>query len=115
LQTVFDTAGNALVLESTGITQVPFVYGGIAAQTPLLTLPVGTTLTVFIGDSLAREASGSLLVTGFGAMGDGVFRVGATGTPVTKLTPGFSGDTWHDLAVEASGQILAVGTRFGVG
>jgi len=115
LQTVLDGAGNALVLESTGIAQVPFVYGGIAAKTPLMTLPVGTTLTVFIGDSLAREASGSLLVTGFGATGDGVFRIGAGGSPVTKVTPGFSGDTWHDLAVEASGQILAVGTRFGVG
>jgi probable HAF family extracellular repeat protein len=115
LQAVFDASGNALVLESTGITRVPFVYGGIAAQTPILTLPVGSTLTVFIGDSLARESAGTLLVTGFGPMGDGLFRVGASGTPVTHVTPGFSGDTWHDLAVEASGQILAVGTRFGVG
>jgi probable HAF family extracellular repeat protein len=116
LQTVFDASGNVLVLESTGITQVPFVYGGIAAQTPLLTLPAGgTSLTVFIGDSLAREAAGTLLVTGFGTMGDGVFRISANGSTVTHVTPSFSGDTWHDLAVEASGQILAVGTRFGVG
>jgi hypothetical protein len=115
LQTVFDAGGNALVLESTGITQIPFVYRGIAAQTPLLTLPVAGTLNVFIGDSLARESSGSLLVTGFGPAGDGVFRVGSTGSPVTHLTPGFSGDSWQDLAVESTGKILAVGTRFGVG
>jgi hypothetical protein len=115
LQTVFDASGAALVLESTGITQVPWVTGGIAAQTPLVTLPDAAGLSVWIGDSLAREASGSLLATGFGPLGDGVFRIGASGTPITKVTPGFSGDTWHDLAVEASGQILAVGTRFGVG
>jgi len=115
LQAVFDAAGDVLVLESTGITRVPFVYGGIAAQTPLVTLPAGGALSVFIGDSLARESSGNLLVTGFGPAGDGIFRIGATGTPVTKVTPGFSGDTWQDLAIEASGQILAVGTRNGVG
>ena len=115
LQTVFDAAGDALVLESTGITKVPFVYGGIAAQTPLMTLPVAGALEVFLGDSLAREASGNLLVTGFGPLGDGIFRIGPTGTPVTKVTPGFSADLWQDLAIEASGQILAVGTRFGVG
>lgn len=115
LQVVFDAAGDALVLESGGITRVPFVAGGIATQTPLVTLPVAGALSVWIGDSLAREASGSLLASGFGPIGDGIFRIGAGGSPVTKVTPGFSGDTWHDLAVEASGQILAVGTRFGVG
>jgi probable HAF family extracellular repeat protein len=116
LQLDFEGGGAAaLVLESGGITQVPFVFGGIAPQTPLLTLPVPGVLSIFVGDSIAREASGALLVTGFGVLGDGIFRVGATGAPVTKVTPGFSGDTWMDLAVEASGNILAAGTRFGVG
>jgi hypothetical protein len=115
LQVVFDAAGDAVVLESNGLTRVPFAYGGVAAQTPILTLPVAGALTIFMGDSLAREASGSYLVTGFGPLGDGIFRVGASGSPVTKVTPAFSGDTWLDLAVEASGNVLAAGTRFGVG
>ena len=115
LQVAFDAAGDALVLEADGITRVPYVHGGIAPGVPLLTLPVAGAINIFIGDALAREASGNLLVTGFGPLGDGIFRVGATGTPVTKVTPSFSGDTWHDLAIEASGNILAAGTRFGVG
>jgi probable HAF family extracellular repeat protein len=115
LQLAFDAAGDALVLETDGITRVPYVYGGIAPGVPLLTLPVAGAISFFVGDSLAREASGHLLVTGFGPLGDGIFRVGATGTPITKVTPSFSGDTWQDLAIEASGNILAAGTRFGVG
>ncbi|RIL07970.1 MAG: hypothetical protein DCC71_01200 [Proteobacteria bacterium] len=115
LQTVFEASGDAIVLEAAGLARVPFPYGGIASKTPLLTLPVSGVLSVWIGDALAREASGSLLATGFGPLGDGIFRIGASGSPVTKVTPSFSADTWSDLAVEASGQILAVGTRFGVG
>lgn len=115
LQVAFDAAGDALVLESDGITRVPYVLGGIAPGTALLTLPVAGAISLFVGDALARETTGDLLVTGFGPLGDGIFRVGATGTPVTKVTPGFSGDTWQDLAVESSGNILAAGTRFGVG
>lgn len=115
LQVAFDAAGDALVLEADGITRVPYVLGGIAPGFPLLTLPVLDSIHFFVGDALAREASGNLLVTGFGPLGDGIFRIGATGTPITKVTASFSGDSWQDLAVEASGNILAVGTRYGVG
>src|SRR5690606_41555416 len=64
---------------------------------------------------ISREASGHLLVTGFGLLGDGVHRISPDGSTVTKVTAGFTGDVWSDLAVEASGSILAVGSRFGVG
>jgi probable HAF family extracellular repeat protein len=117
LQHVFDAAGDAVVLEQGRLTTVPFRYGHGEIGTPvtLLQLPVPGSLSVFQGDALAREASGSLLAGGFGLLGDGLYRIGASGTPVTKLTPGFTGDIWNDLAVEASGTILAAGTRFGVG
>src|SRR5690606_13361137 len=66
LQLVFDAAGDVVVLESGGLGVVPFVWGGEAAPTPLLTLPVPGSIATFQGDALAREASGHLLVTGFG-------------------------------------------------
>ena len=115
LQVVFDAAGDAVVLEAGGLTRVAWTWAGLGSETSLLTLPLGITLTFFQGDSLAREASGDLLVTGFGALGDGVFRIAATGAPVNVLKPGFSTDIWNDLAVAANGDIIAVGRHFSGG
>jgi probable HAF family extracellular repeat protein len=115
LQVVFDAAGDAVVLESGGLTRVAWALAGLGAETALLTLPVGTTMIFFQGDSLVRESSGNLLVTGFGAAGDGVFRVGPTGAPVNVLKPGFATDVWNDLALESNGNLIAVGDDFSTG
>jgi uncharacterized membrane protein len=115
LQLVFDAAGDAVVLEAGGLTRVAWSITGLGAETTLLALPVGITMSFFQGDSLARESSGNLLVTGFGAVGDGVFRAGPTGSPLNVLKPGFTTDIWNDLALEANGNIIAVGDDFTTG
>jgi probable HAF family extracellular repeat protein len=115
LQLVFDAAGDAVVLESTGLRRVAWKPAGLGAETTLLALPVGTTLTFFQGDSLARESGGNLLVTGFGVGGDGVYRIGPTGAPIQVLKPGFTTDVWNDLALEANGNLIAVGDDFTTG
>ncbi len=113
LQLVFDGAGNAVVLEQSRLSTTQFRYGELSTPVALLSLPVSGSIGVFQGDALAREASGSLLVCGFGLLGDGIYRVSADGSSTSKVTPGFSGDAWNDLAVEASGTILAAGRRNG--
>lgn len=115
LQLVFDAAGDAVVLASSGLVRAPWAWAGVSTPTPLLTLPVPGSIGIFQGDALAREASGTVLVGGFGMLGDGLYRVAADGSSTSKLTPGFSGDVWQDLAIEADGSVLAAGTRFGVG
>jgi DNA-binding beta-propeller fold protein YncE len=115
LQVVFDAAGDPVVLTKTGLVRAPWAWAGLVATAPLLTLPVPGSIGVFQGDALAREASGALLVGGFGLLGDGIYRIAADGSSTSKLTPGFSGDVWQDFAVEADGSVLAAGTRFGVG
>lgn len=115
LQLVFDAAGDAVVLTANGLLRAPWAWAGPSATAPLLTLPVPGSIGVFQGDALAREASGALLVGGFGLLGDGIYRVAADGSSTSKLTPGLSGDIWQDLAVEPDGSVLAAGTRFGVG
>jgi streptogramin lyase len=113
LQLVFDAGGDVVVMEKDSLTRVPFVYAGTAGTSPLVTLPVAGTLGLFQGDALARESSGSLIVGGFGALGDGIYRISADGSSITKVTPGFSGDVWNDLAVQSDGVILAAGTHSG--
>lgn len=115
LQLVFDAAGDTVVMTKNGLSRVPFVWGGIATPNSLLAIPAPGSISTFQGDALVREQSGSLLVSGFGLLGDGIYRVAADGTSTSKVTPGFSGDIWQDLALEADGTILAAGTRFGVG
>jgi probable HAF family extracellular repeat protein len=113
LQLVFDAAGDVVVMEKGALSRIPFVYAGVAGSSPLVTLPVAGTLGLFQGDALARESSGSLVVGGFGALGDGIYRISADGSSITKVTPGFSGDVWNDLAVQSDGAILGAGTHSG--
>ncbi|MDJ0867963.1 MAG: hypothetical protein QNK03_17795 [Myxococcota bacterium] len=112
VQVVFDANGDAVALVSSGLDTIGWVEAGQGARAPLLALPFGVTLLFYQGDSLAREASGDLLVSGFGALGDGVFRVAPDASSVTGVTPGFATDIWRDLAVEGSGAIVAVGADF---
>jgi hypothetical protein len=103
------------VLDSDGIYRVTWNPNGIGGVTTLLTIPVGTNLGSFTGFTLALESDTSALTTGFGLLGDGVFRANlATGT-VTKVTPGFLSHIWRGLALESPGTLLAVGFHSSLG
>lgn len=119
MQLVFDDDGDPVVLERFEIAERQWVYGGIGSGSTLLAVPTPETpfpnLLAFAGDTLAREAGGDYLTTGIGAFGDGIHRIDENTFAVTSVTPGFSSDKWMDLALEASGQIIAVGDKFGVG
>lgn len=118
LQLVFDAAGDAYVLESTGITQVTWTLTGTPPSVPFLPVPTPEPIPVLgqlVGDTLALEASGDLLTTGVSFGGDGVYRIGVAGPTVAILDPGFTSDIWLDLAVEGDGTILGVGTSLASG
>lgn len=116
LQVVLDEHDDAFVLERSGISRVVWTgtgtgaAGGLGVKTTWLAVPTGEvipTLGILIGDSLARESGGTLLTTGVGLPGDGVFRIDAT-PAASVLEPGFSSNVWLDLALESDGDILAV-------
>ncbi len=119
LQVVVDGGGAALVLEALQITSVSWNPVGLGVHTPLLTLPTTELpfplISNFQGDSLAFDNAGDLLVTGLSLYGDGVARVDPGTLAVTLVQPGFSSDTWVDLAVEQDDTIVAVGTSFSDG
>ncbi|MGH0035184.1 MAG: hypothetical protein ACQGVK_09170 [Myxococcota bacterium] len=117
LQVSFDAAGDAVVLELGALTQVGWTLGGIGASSTLVPLPTVSPpahILTWVGDSLVREASGDLLVTGLGAGGDGVFRIDGTTLVASGLAGNFTNAKWFDLDVESSGDIVAVGTDYPV-
>jgi len=114
LQLVFDDAGDVQLLHGGGLSTVAWTWAGAGMETPLFPVP-GGDLALLLGDALARESDGRLLVGGFGAGGDGVFRVDPDAGTATVVTSGFSGDVWKDLAVEPAGTVVAVGSLSGTG
>jgi uncharacterized membrane protein len=116
LQVVFDGAGDAVVIERDRLSHVGWKLALPRAKTTLLPIPsTDANLGAFAGFSLAREASGSLLVTGLGLPGNGIHRVNPATGGVSAVTPGFNPYAFSDLAVEAAGAILTVGSVTGTG
>ncbi len=113
LQLVVDAAGDVLVLEKEEISGID----GTGTKTTRVAMPVDAILAVFRGDSLVQESDGRLLVTAFGFLGEGIFRIDPSQNPVTyeMVSPQLSTDQFEDLALEANGTILAVGTRISTG
>ncbi len=115
LQVAFDAEGDAVVLHVGGLTEVAWVWSGIGATTTLLAVPTpGEPADVigWVGDSMLRESSGDWVVGAIGGIGDGVFRLDGSTFAATALTGGFTFAKWFDLALEPSGDILAVGDDF---
>lgn len=116
LQVVFDAAGDARVLERDRISTVDWHF--LVQGTPTVLFPVPSpdaNLGAFTGFSLAQESDGKLLVTGIGLLGSGVWRVDPVAQTSAPVTPGFNPYAFTDLALEASGQIIAVGEVIGTG
>jgi hypothetical protein len=116
-QVVIDANGDAVVLEADGLTRVAWSPTGTGTRTPLLVMPFDALLGLFRGDSLARESNGKLLVTAFGFAGEGIFRIDTSTYPPTyqMVSPVGSTDRFTDLALEPSGNIVAVGQRIVAG
>jgi probable HAF family extracellular repeat protein len=117
LQVALDAALDAYVLEASAVSKVlwnPFGIGSKSAFLPIPTPEPIPFLSNWNGDALALEANGNLLVTGLSLLGDGVFRVTNPGAAVSILKIGFDNVKWLDLALEASGTIVAVGSDFDV-
>lgn len=107
-----DSTGNLVVHDSVGVHRVPWNPAGTGVATTLLTAPVGGNpgqLQIFTGFTLVLEDDDTALLTGFGVLGDGVFRAELSPASVTKVTPSFLGHSWRDLALEAPGTLVAVG------
>jgi probable HAF family extracellular repeat protein len=112
LPVTVDSAGNLIVLDSAGIHRVTWNPTGTGTTTTLLTAPVGGNpgqLQIFTGFTLALLDDDTAFTTGFGLLGDGVFRAELAPPSVTKVTPGFLGHSWRDLARESAGTLIAVG------
>jgi hypothetical protein len=109
LQVVLDAAGTPTILEATKLSKVTGSQSGMGTKTTWLALPVFPLLTAWQGDAIAREASGNFVATGFGASGNGVFRINGANAAVSILDPTIKDLLWTDLAVEASGTLLVVG------
>ncbi len=113
-----DSAGNPVALDTAGIHRIAWNPDGSGVTTTLLTAPVGGnpgSLQIFTGFTLVLEDDDTALVTGFGLLGDGVFRAALSPPSVTKVTPGFLGHSWRDLALEAPGTLVAVGRHASLG
>ena len=118
LQLVWDSSGDAFVLESSGISQVTWNPVGLGTKTTFLAVPTPepiAVLGILTGDTLAQESSGDLLTTGISLYGDGVFRVDVATQTASLLKPGFTLDLWLDLAMEDEDTILGVGASLGSG
>jgi uncharacterized membrane protein len=111
-----DSAGNLVAEDAVGIHRVTWNPTGIGAKTALLTLPVGgNQLAIFSGFSLALQDDDTAYTSGFGLLGDGVFRAELAPPSVAKVTPGFLGHIWRDLALESAGTLVAVGSHASLG
>ena len=110
-----DANGDLVVLDSAGIHRVAYDPAGVGTTTTLVSLPIGTDLTLFTGFTLLLEDDETALTTGFGLLGDGVFRVDLPTGTASKVTPGFQTHGWRDLAVETPGTLLAVGLHAPLG
>jgi probable HAF family extracellular repeat protein len=118
LQLVWDSSGDAFVVESSGISRVTWNPVGLGSKTTFLAVPTPEPiplLGLLTGGTLERESSGNLLTTGASLYGDGVFRVDVTTQTASVLEPGFSSDLWLDLAMEDEDTILGVGAVLGDG
>ena len=116
-QVVIDGNGDAIVLEADEIATYGWSGAGMGSKTSIVTMPFDAVFALFRGDSLVRESDGKLLVTAFGFLGDGIFRVDPGSQPITyeMVSPALSDDRFKDLALESDGTILAVGTRVATG
>jgi len=111
-----DSVGNVLAEDAVGIHRVTWNPTGTGAKTTLLTLPVGgNQLVLFSGFSLALQDDDTAYTSGFGLLGDGVFRAELAPPSVTKVTPGFLSHVWRDLALESPGSLVAVGSHASLG
>jgi hypothetical protein len=115
LPVTVDSAGHPVVLDTEGIYRVTWSPAGVGVLTALLTIPVGTDLGAFTGFTLALENDQSALTTGFGLLGDGVFRANLTAGTVSKVTPGFQTHLWRDFVFESPGVLVAVGLHSPLG
>jgi probable HAF family extracellular repeat protein len=116
LQVVFDAALNATVLEAAGLSKVIWNPAGLGSKSTFLAIPTPEAiplLSLWNGDALAIEASGSLLTSALSLYGDGVYRV-TPAAAVSILDPGFDNVKWLDLALEPDQTIVAVGFDFDV-
>jgi probable HAF family extracellular repeat protein len=113
-----DSAGNLIVHDAAGMHRVAWNPAGTGATTTLLTAPVGGNpgqLQFFTGFTLALQDDDTVYTTGFGLLGDGVFRAELAPPSVSKVTPGFLGHSWRDLALETAGTLVAVGLHAALG
>jgi hypothetical protein len=114
LQVVLDASGEPMILEADAITRVTGFATGVGMKSVWLALPIIPELLGWEGDSLATFADGDFAVTGSGFSGNGVYHVDGVSKAVTLLDPTFKNLVWRDLAVEADGTLVAVGTENGV-
>lgn len=115
LQAVFDASGDAFVVEADGISHVAWLPSGVGTKTVFLPVPTPepiAVLGVLSGGTLAMEADGNLLTTGYSLYGDGVFRIETATLTTSILKQSWAYDDWLDLAVEGDGTILAVGISY---
>jgi hypothetical protein len=113
-----DSAGRLVAHDAAGIHRVTWNPNGTGVTTTLLTPPVGGNpgqLQIFTGFTLVLEDDDTALLTGFGLLGDGVFRAELAPPSVTKVTPSFLGHSWRDLALASPGTLVAVGSHASLG
>jgi hypothetical protein len=110
LQVALDASGTPTVLEADALTKITGWEAAVGTKSTFLARPHLPELSNWEGDSLAREASGSWVVTALGGLGNGVFRIDGNTAAISVLDPTFKALAWRDLAVESSGSILAVGS-----
>nr|MDJ0787692.1 hypothetical protein [Myxococcota bacterium] len=107
-----DSSGDVLVLESTGISKLAWTAGGVGTLSTVLGVPVGASeLQFFVGNTLVLADDDTAYTTGFGLLGDGVFEADLQAGTVSKVTPGFLGHVWRDLALETPMTLVAVGAH----
>ena len=114
LQVVLDAVGVPMILEAAAIARVTGSETGVGSKSVWLQLPAPADLFAWEGDSLAALAEGDFAATGSGFTGNGVYHIDGATKQATLLDPVFESRVWRDLAVEADGTLVAVGTENGV-